>query len=116
MHHFRLAAGLALSAALLVTPAAAQAKTTLVRVESTNHAVINRLEALGLDVTYQGAKGTEVMLHGTEDQQILADTGYATKVLDDDIDAANDASLEKEARMQKHQAMRMAQPRGVTTG
>ena len=54
-------------------------------------AVINRLEALGLDVTYEGDDRTEVMLHGPEDTQILADTGYRTKVLDDDIDGANDA-------------------------
>src|SRR3954452_18803901 len=104
MHHFRLADALAFTAALLVAPAAAQAKTTLVRVESTDHAVINRLEALGLDVTYEGAKGTEVMLHGTEDQQILADTGYPAKVLDEDIDGENDGWLAQEAAQQKRQS------------
>src|SRR3954454_14096060 len=89
VHGSKLAIGLAVTAVLLVTPAAAHAKTTLVEVEATDHATINRLEALGLDVTYEGSKGTEVMLHGPEDQQILADTGYVTKVLDDDIDGAN---------------------------
>src|SRR3954452_19407557 len=116
MHHFRLAAGLALTAALLVTPAAAQAKTTLVRVESTDHAVINRLEALGLDVTYEGARGTEVLLHGDEDQQILADTGYATEVLDDDIDGANDAWLAVEDGQQKRQTKSIAPLSGLPTG
>src|SRR3954470_25058265 len=116
MHRFRLAAGFALTAALLVTPAAAQAKTTLVRVESTDHAVINRLEALGLDVTYEGAKGTEVMLHGAEDQQILADTGYATEVLDEDIDGANDAWLSAEAAQQKRADKSFAPLSGLPTG
>src|SRR4051812_22449003 len=116
MHHFRLAAAFALTAALLVTPAAAQAKTTLVRVESTDHAVINRLEALGLDVTYEGAKGTEVMLHGDEDQQILADTGYATEVLDDDIDGANDAWLAAEAAQEKKAEKGIAPLSGLPTG
>src|SRR3954454_4047229 len=116
MHHFRLAAGFALTAALLVTPATAHAKTTLVRVESTDHAVVNRLEALGLDVTYEGDKGTEVMLHGAEDQQILADTGYATTVVDDDIDGANDAWLATEAAQQKRQAKSLAPLSGLPTG
>src|SRR4051812_29137116 len=116
MHHFRLAAAFALTAALLVTPAAAQAKTTLVRVESTDHAVINRLEALGLDVTYEGESGTQVMLHGPEDTQILADTGYASKVLDADIDGANDAWLAKEAAQQKRADKNIAPLSGLPTG
>src|SRR3954453_9774356 len=116
MHRFKLAAGLALTTALLVTPATAHAKTTLVRVESTDHAVINRLEALGLDVTYEGAEGTEVMLPGDEDQQILADTGYATEVLDDDIDGAKDAWLAAEDAQQKRQTKSIAPLSGLPTG
>src|SRR4051794_38137434 len=88
VHRWKLVVGLALCAGL-VAPQAAHAKTTLVAVESTDHAVINRLEALGLDVTYEGTARTEVMLHGPEEAQILADTGYETKVLDEDIDGAN---------------------------
>jgi carboxypeptidase T len=45
--------GLALCAGLLV-PGTAGAKTTLVEVQSTSHAVLNQLEALGLGVTYEG--------------------------------------------------------------
>jgi hypothetical protein len=118
MHRFKLAAGLALTAAVFVTPTAAHAKTTLVEVESTNHAVINRLEALGLDVTYEGAKGTEVMLHGPEDQQILEDTGYATKLLDDDIDGENDGWLQSEAAQQKRleKSKAIAPLSGLPTG
>src|SRR3954453_2871368 len=95
VQRWKLAAGLALGAALLV-PTAAQAKTTLVAVESTDHVVINRLEALGLDVTYEGSNRTEVMLHGPEDAEILNDTGYRTTVLDDDIDGENDEWLARE--------------------
>src|SRR5829696_6574927 len=97
---WKLAAGLALCAGLLA-PGAAQAKTTLVEVESTSPAVINRLEALGLDVTYEGTDRTEVMLHGPEDKQILAATGYRTKVVMEDMDGANDARLAREATAQK---------------
>src|SRR3954471_24112438 len=100
MQRWKLAVGLALCAGR-VAPAAADAKTTLVAVESTDHAVINRLEALGLDVTYEGEGRTEIMLHGPEDAQILEDTGYATKVLDDDIDGANDEWLAAEDAKQK---------------
>src|SRR3954469_13161264 len=113
MHRFRLAAGFALTAALLVTPAAAQAKTTLVRVDSTDHAVIDRLDALGLDVTYEGAKGTEVMLHGAEDAQILADTGYPSTVLDDDIDGENDGWLAQDAAAQKRAGRSVAPLSGL---
>src|SRR3954452_14732139 len=117
VRHARWKLAMALCAVLTAVPAAAaQAKTTLVRVESTDHAVINRLEALGLDVTYEGSKGTEVMLHGPEDQQILADTGYVTKVLDDDIDGANDAWLNQEAAKQKNQAKGIAPLSGLPTG
>ena len=63
MHRLKLAAGLALCAGLLA-PGAAQAKTSLVEVQSTSHAVLNQLEALGLDVTYEGDERTELMLHG----------------------------------------------------
>ena len=83
-------------------PSIAQAKTTLVAVPS-DHATINRLEALGLDVTYEGDDRTELMLHGAEDAQILADTGIATTVLDDDIDGENDAWLADEAAKQRQQ-------------
>src|SRR5262249_22270708 len=94
----------------------AHAKTTLVEVESTDHAVINRLETLGLDVTYEGGTGTQVMLHGQEDQQILAGTGYATKVLDDDIDGANDEWLAQEATKQRSQSKGIAPLSGLPTG
>jgi hypothetical protein len=67
---WRLATGLACAAALMA-PGIAQAKTTLVEVHSTSHAVLNQLEALGLDVTYEGSARTELMLHGPEDVQIL---------------------------------------------
>ncbi len=86
----KLVAGLAVTAALLV-PGVAQGKTTLVEVEATSHAVLHHLESLGLDVTYEGDDRTEVMLHGPEDKEILADTGYAYKVLIEDMDGANDA-------------------------
>ena len=113
MHRWMLAVGVA---AALAAPGAAQAKTTLVRVESTDHAVINQLEALGLDVTYEGSHGTEVMLHGAEDQQILADTGYPTKVLDEDIDGANDSWLSAEAQAQRKQGKSIAALSGLPTG
>jgi carboxypeptidase T len=115
VHRLRLIVGAVLCAAGLLAPSVAQAKTTLVQVPS-EAAVINRLEALGLDVTYEGAKGTEVMLHGDEDQQILADTGYATEVLDDDIDGANDAWLAAEAAQQKRQTKSIAPLSGLPTG
>ncbi len=89
------------AAAALMAPGAAQAKTTLVEVHSTSHAVLNQLEALGLDVTYEGETRTELMLHGPEDVQILKDTGYAYDVLMDDMDGANDARLKSE---DEHQA------------
>jgi len=96
----KLVAGLAVATALLV-PSAAQAKTTLVEVQETSHAVLYKLEALGLDVTYEGDDRTELMLHGPEDKQILADTGYGFKVLIEDMDGANDVYLDKE---EDHQA------------
>ena len=74
MYRWKLAAGLALCAGLLA-PGAAHAKTSLVEVQSTSHAVLNQLEALGLDVTYEGDERTELMLHGPEDRQILEDSG-----------------------------------------
>jgi hypothetical protein len=84
-----------------MAPGVAQAKTTLVEVHSTSHAVLNQLEALGLDVTYEGKARTELMLHGPEDVQILKDSGVAYDVLMDDMDGANDARLKSE---QEHQA------------
>ncbi len=95
LQRFKLVAGLAVTTALLV-PGVAQAKTTLVEVKETSHAVLHHLESLGLDVTYEGEDRTEVMLHGPEDKQILADTGYAHKVLIEDMDGANDHYLERE--------------------
>jgi carboxypeptidase T len=97
VHHgrWRLATGLALAAALMA-PGVASAKTTLVEVQSTSHAVLNQLESLGLDVTYEGDTRTELMLHGPEDVQILKDSGVAYDVLDEDIDGANDARLKTE--------------------
>ena len=92
---WRLATGLALAAAL-IAPGVASAKTTLVEVHSTSHAVLNQLEALGLDVTYEGGTRTELMLHGPEDVQILKDTGIGYDVLMDDMDGANDARLKSE--------------------
>ena len=80
MHRLKLAVGLALCAGL-VTPGIAQAKTSLVEVTSTAPAVLHQLEALGLDVTYEGDDRTELMLHGPEDRQILEDSGVAFKVL-----------------------------------
>jgi carboxypeptidase T len=79
-----------------MAPGIAQAKTTLVEVHSTSHAVLNQLEALGLDVTYEGDTRTELMLHGPEDVQILEDTGIAYDVLMDDMDGANDSRLKTE--------------------
>jgi carboxypeptidase T len=94
---WRLAAGLAcVAAAAFAAPGTAQAKTTLVEVHSTSHAVLNQLESLGLDVTYEGTARTELMLHGPEDVQILKDTGLAYDVLMDDMDGANDARLKSE--------------------
>jgi carboxypeptidase T len=97
MHHgrWRLATGLALAAALMA-PGVASAKTALVEVKSTSHAVLYQLESLGLDVTYEGQTRTELMLHGPEDVQILKDSGVAYDVLDEDIDGANDARLKSE--------------------
>jgi carboxypeptidase T len=92
---WKLVTGLALCAGLLV-PGTASAKTTLVEVQSTSHAVLNQLEALGLDVTYEGGDRTELMLHGPEDEQILSDSGIAHKVLIEDMDGANDARLADE--------------------
>ena len=96
----KLVAGLALCAGLLA-PSAAQAKTTLVEIASTSPAVINQLEALGLDVTYEGENRTEVMLHGPEDAKILRDSGVASKVLIADMDGANDARLAAEEAHQE---------------
>ena len=55
--------------------------------------MLNQLEALGLDVTYEGDDRTELMLHGPEDTQILEDSGVAFKVLMEDMEGANDARL-----------------------
>ncbi|HET6548411.1 MAG TPA: M14 family zinc carboxypeptidase, partial [Solirubrobacter sp.] len=115
MHRFKLAAGAVLCAALLA-PGVAQAKTTLVEVESSDRAVVNRLEALGLDVTYESTSRTEVMLHGSEEAQILADTGYPTRVLDEDIDGDNDARLAREAAAQKRVNKGVAPLSGLPTG
>ncbi|HEX6025773.1 MAG TPA: M14 family zinc carboxypeptidase [Solirubrobacter sp.] len=93
-----LAAGVA---CCLFAPGAAQAKTTLVEVERATPAMVNRLEALGLDITYESAERTEIMLHGSEDRQILARTGYRTKVIDENIEGANDAQLAKEEKAQQ---------------
>jgi hypothetical protein len=79
-----------------MAPGVASAKTTLVEVHSTSHAVLNQLEALGLDVTYEGGARTELMLHGLQDVQILKDTGVGYDVLMDDMDGANDARLQSE--------------------
>src|SRR3954469_1487765 len=97
---WKLAAGIAVAAALMA-PGVAGAKTTLVEVHSTSHAVLNQLEALGLDVTYEGETRTELMLHGPEDIAILDDTGFAYDVLMDDMEGANDARLESEDAHQK---------------
>jgi hypothetical protein len=111
--HWKLAAGVVLC---LLAPGVAQADTALVEVESATPAMINRLEALGLDVTYESAARTEIMLHGSEDRQILARTGYRTKVLDEDIEGANDAQREKEAVAQKRVAQGIAPLSGLPTG
>jgi hypothetical protein len=108
-----LAAGVALC---LLTPAVAQAETTLVEVESATPAMINRLEALGLDVTYESADRTEIMLHGSEDRQILARTGYRTTVLDENIEGANAAQRAKEATAQARVAKGIAPLSGLPTG
>ena len=71
MQGSKLVAGLAVATALLV-PGIAQAKTTLVEVQETSHAVLHHLESLGLDVTYEGDDRTELMLHGPEDKEILS--------------------------------------------
>ncbi len=117
MHHARwkLVTGLALCAGLLA-PGAAQAKTTLVEVQSTSHEVLNRLEALGLDVTYEGEDRTELMLHGPEDVQILADTGLPTKVLMEDMDGANDARLATENAHQNRVEKGIAPLSALPTG
>ena len=52
---------------------------------------------------------TELMLHGPEDLQILEDTGYAFKVLLEDMEGANDARLDvrgraSDARREGHRA------------
>jgi len=99
VHRFRVLAGLSVCAGLLV-PGAAQAKTTLVEVQSTEPAVLHELEALGLDVTYEGDDRTEVMLHGSEDREILRNAGVRFKVLLEDVDGANDARIEREERAQ----------------
>ena len=96
------AAATTIAAALTLALApAALAKTTLVQIDSTEHAVLNQLEALGLDVTYEGDDRTELMLHGPEDREILDDTALAYTVLLDDMDGANDAQLHKEAKAQE---------------
>ena len=95
----KLVAGLAVTAALLV-PGVAQGKTTLVEVEETSHAVLHHLESLGLDVTYEGDDRTELMLHGPEDKEILAGTGYAYKVLLEDMDGANSTRIAWSAAQQ----------------
>ena len=110
---WKLAVGVVLC---LLAPGVAQAKTTLVEVEAATPTMINRLEALGLDVTYESAARTEVMLHGSEDRQILARTGYRTKVLEDNLDGANDAQRAKEATAQKRVAKGIAPLSGLPTG
>ena len=110
---WKLAAGLALC---LLVPGVAQADTTLVEVKDASPSMINRLEALGLDVTYEGTTRTEVMLHGPEDRQILARTGYRTTVLDADIDGANDTQLAKEEAAQKRVAKGIAPLSTLPTG
>jgi carboxypeptidase T len=112
---WKLVTGLALCAGLLV-PGAAQAKTTLVEVQSTSHAVLNHLEALGLDVTYEGEDRTELMLHGPEDVEILADTGLPTKVLIEDMDGANDARLQSEDAHQNRVEKGIAPLSALPTG
>src|SRR3954452_8772218 len=104
-----------LCAAGLLAPSAAQAKTTLVEVP-TGSAVVNRLEALGLDVTYEGGDRTEVMLHGDEDAQILKDSGVSAKVLKDDIDGDNDGWLAAEAAKQSGRAKGIAPLSTLPTG
>ncbi|MBE2320009.1 hypothetical protein DVA67_028855 [Solirubrobacter sp. CPCC 204708] len=97
----KLVAGLAAATALFA-PGVAHAKTTLVELKETSHAALHHLEALGLDVTYEGEQRTEVMLHGPEDRQILDESGYAYKVLTEDLEGANDHYLEpEEARQQR---------------
>jgi hypothetical protein len=115
MGRWRVVAGVALCAGL-IAPAAAQAKTTLVEVRSADHAVLDRLEALGLDVTYEGSNRTEVMLHGPEDAQLLEDTGYPTKVLIEDMDGVNDARLEREAESQARVDAGIPPLSGLPTG
>ena len=110
---WKLAVGVVLC---LLAPGVAQAKTTLVEVEAATPTMINRLEALGLDVTYESAARTEVMLHGSEDRQILARTGYRTKVLEENLDGANDAQRAKEATAQKRVAKGIAPLSGLPTG
>ena len=81
---WKLAAGLAFC---LLAPGVAQAETTLVEVESATPAMINRLEALGLDVTYESAARTEIMLHGAEDNVIPSvETVLLTNYLRDKTD------------------------------
>ena len=84
--------------------------------QSTSHAVLNQLEALGLDVTYEGDDRTELMLHGPEDKQILEDSGIGFKVLMDDMDGANDARLEREATAQKRVEQGIAPLSTLPTG
>ena len=115
VHRFKLAAGLALCAGLLA-PGAAQAKTSLVEVSSTSPAVLHQLEALGLDVTYEGDDRTELMLHGPEDRQILEDSGVAFKVLMEDMAGANDARLAREETAQKRVEAGIAPLSGLPTG
>jgi carboxypeptidase T len=92
-------------AAAVLAAGAAQARTSLVEVEAGGAAGAMALEELGLDVVEIGADRVEVQLHSALDERALRESGYASRVLIEDMDARNREAREAEQRLEDSSAV-----------
>jgi carboxypeptidase T len=87
-------------AAAALTAGVAQARNSLVEVDAGGAAGAMALEGLGLDVVHIGAGSVEVQLHTALDERALRESGYASRVLVEDMDALNRRAREAEERLE----------------
>lgn len=107
---------LAVAAAALLAPAAAQAKDSLVQVTVQDQAALNRLVGSGLDVGRVGSNWAQVIVQSSRDAATLRELGYPSRVLTADLGAANRGARKAEAakarRLQENPELASPLPTG----